>query len=336
LVRLANIRRDPAAIAANSQQQRLETRGLKRAEHTCWQAAKVKVAVAIKKDLLVSKDRAAYLPEDGRLEMAATNMVTGRRVALKAFALTMATSAIRLASAGARPKAAAVKSALTPPGATHLDALKKRLAHAPRRRDFKTVPMILNHPEQWDHEALSEVLAYRPVPKQVWDNSEIGSPWLNFMRNSLNAQIWSFKHPDFLAVSVTHGTALLALYDQTMWDKYQLARLAGDKFKTNTLIIEQKAASADPANYEDPAGPFSGEDNSIPALMRRGVVFMSCHNAIWEQAAALIKAGVNPDKLSHGALAAELTNHLVNGVVVIPGAGGTLPELQQVGFHYAT
>ena len=45
--------------------------------------------------------------------------------------------------------------------------------------------------------------------------------------------------------------------------------------------------------------------------MRRGVVFMSCHNAIWEQAAALIKLNVNPDKLSHEALAAELTNHLV-------------------------
>jgi hypothetical protein len=262
-------------------------------------------------------------------------IITGRRGVLRTFALTMATGAIGVASAGAKPAAAAVESALTPPGATHLDALKKRLAQAPRRRDFKTVPMILNDQEQWDHEALTEVLSYRPVPKQAWDNIDIGSPWLNLMRNALNSQIWSFKHPDFLTVSVTHGTALLALYDQTMWDKYQLTRLAGEKFKTNTLIIEQKAAAADPANYEDPAGPFSGEDNSIPALMRRGVVFMSCHNAIWEQAAALIKADVNPDKLSHAALAAELTNHLVDGAVLIPGAVGTLPELQQVGFHYA-
>jgi intracellular sulfur oxidation DsrE/DsrF family protein len=155
------------------------------------------------------------------------------------------------------------------------------------------------------------------------------------MRNALNTQIWSFKHPDFLAVSVTHGPADLALYDQTIWDKYRLTSLAGDEFKTNTLIIKRKAAAADPANYEDPAGPFSGDDSSIPALMRRGVVFMSCHNAIWEQAAALIKTDINPDKLSHAALAAELTNHLVDGVVLIPGAGGTLLELQQVGFHYA-
>src|ERR1700688_4065918 len=267
--------------------------------------------------------------------MTAMTIVTGRRGALTTFALTLATGASGLASAAARPAAAAVESALTPPGATHLDALKKRLAQAPRRRDFKTVPMILNNPAQWDHEALTEVLSYRPVPRQAWDNIDIGGPWLSLMRNTLNTQIWSFKHPDYLAVSVTHGTAHLALYDQVMWDKYQLTRLAGEKFQTNTLIIEQKAASADPANYEDPAGAFSGEDNSIPALMRRGVVFMCCHNAIWEQAAALIKADANPDKLSHAALAAELTNHLVTGVVLIPGASATTPELQQVGFHYA-
>src|SRR6476660_6459725 len=266
--------------------------------------------------------------------MTAMEMVTGRRGLLGAFALTLATGTIGVASA-ANSAAAAVESALTPPGATHLEALKKRLAQAPRRRDFKTVPMILNNPEQWDHEALTEVLSYGPAPKQVWDNADIGGPWLNFMRNALNSQIWSFRHPDFLTVSVTHGPALFALYDQAMWDKYQLTRLAGEEFKTNTLILEQKAAAADPANYEDPAGPFSGDDNSIPALMRRGVVFMACHNAIWEQAAALIKADVNPDKLSHAALAAELTNHLVDGVILIPGAGGTMLELQQVGFHYA-
>ena len=263
-------------------------------------------------------------------------LITGRRGVLRTFALTMASAAIGVASAAAGPATAVVRPDLTPPGARYLEELKKRLAQAPRRRDFKTVPMILNHPEQWDHEALTEVFTYGAVRKQAWDNTKIGGPWLDLMRNALNSQIWSFDHPDFLAVSVTHGTAQLALFDQAMWDKYQLTRLAGEKFKTNTLIVEQKAAAADPANYEDPAGVFSSENNSIPALMRRGVVFMACHNAIWEQAAALIKANVNPDKLAHGALAAELTNHLVDGVILIPGAGGAMLELQQVGFHYAT
>src|SRR5258708_23452152 len=193
-------------------------------------------------------------------------IIAGRRDVLRTFALTMATGAMGLASAGAKPAAAAVESALTPPGATHLDALKKRLAQAPRRRDFNTVPMILNHQEQWDHEALTEVLSYRPVPRQAWDNTDIGGPWLNLMRNALNSQIWSFKHPDFLAVSVTHGTAQLALYDRAMWHKYQFTKLAGDEFKSNSPMMERKSAATDSADYEDPSGAFSGEDNSIPAL----------------------------------------------------------------------
>jgi hypothetical protein len=262
-------------------------------------------------------------------------IIAGRRDLLGTFGLSMAAGFAGLASAGVKRAAATAESALTPADATDLAALVERLARAPRRRNFKTVPMILNDPDQWDHEALTEVLAYKPAPKQVWDNTDIASPWLNLMRNALNSQIWAFKHSNFLAVSATHGTANLALYDQAMWDKYQLTRLAGEKFRSNSLMVEQKAAGADTASYEDPVGPFSGADNSIPALMRRGVVFMSCHNAIWEQAATLIKADVNPDKLSHAALAADLTNHLVDGVVLIPGAAGTLPELQRVGFFYA-
>ena len=34
-------------------------------------------------------------------------------------------------------------------------------------------------------------------------------------------------------------------------------------------------------------------------------------------------------------MTAELTNHLVDGVVLTPGIVGTLPELQLAGFAYA-
>ena len=256
-------------------------------------------------------------------------MITDRRTALATFGLAATGAAI------ATRVEAAPEMSLLPEGAGTLEALTKRLAKAPRRRDFKTVPMILDAPSQWDDEALREVMAYKAKPKQVWDNTAIESPWLNLMRNSLNAQVWSFKHPDFLCVSATHGSAHLALYDEAVWDKYSLTKLAGEKFKTNTLIVDKKAASADPKNYEDPKGVFSPEDNSIPVLMRRGVVFLSCHNAIWEQAGKLIEKEINPDKLAQDALAAELTNHLIEGVVLTPGAVATIPELQDVGFHYA-
>ena len=156
------------------------------------------------------------------------------------------------------------------------------------------------------------------------------------MRNMLNTQVYSFKHPDFLPVSATHGPAHLAMYDQAMWDKYLLTKLAGPNFTANTFIVEQKAGSTDPKNYQDEEGAFSPRDNSIPALQRRGAVFLACHNAIWEASDALIRNGPNPDKLSHEALAAELTNHLIPDAVLTPGAVATLLELQQAGYQYAT
>jgi hypothetical protein len=255
-----------------------------------------------------------------------------RRIALLGLGLAAGATAL-----GDKPAIAAKASGVwLPQGAATLKALQDKLNAAPRRRDFKTVPMTLENQDYWDHEVLAELLAYRSGPKQIWDNKDIAGPWLNLMRNNLNVQIHSFKRPDFLVISATHASAHLAMYDQAMWDKYQLSKLAGPAFPTNTLIAEQKAASEDPKNYQDPEGAFSPRNNSIPALQRRGAVFLACHNSIWEQTEALIRNGSNPDKLSHEALAAELTNHLIPDVVLTPGALATLLYFQEAGYHYAT
>lgn len=259
---------------------------------------------------------------------------SGRRLALQSIGLGLAGAASLAALPAGTAEAA--EGSLLPSGAKRLEELTARLAKAPRRRDFKTVPMILNNPDQWDDKALTEVIGYRGHPKQVWDNTNIAGSWLNLMRNSLNAQIWSFRHPDFLAVSATHGAAHLALFTPDIWQKYQLGKLIRGKYESNVFIVPKQAGAADPKDYENPKGAYSPHDNSIPALQARGVVFLACHNAIWEIAAKLMRAGQNPDKLSQEALAAELTNKLIPGIVLTPGVVGTLPELQRAGFHYAT
>ena len=215
-----------------------------------------------------------------------------------------------------------------------LRSLLEKLTKAPRRRDFQTVPMILDTPDLWDAEALDVIIGYRGGLKQLWDNTEINGAWLNLMRNSLNVQVFSFRNPNFLEVSATHGSAQLALYDEEIWDKYQLATIAGGSYKTNTLA-EVKDVPNGLAAHEDPNSGFGPAGNTIPALQRRGVVFLACHNAIWEHSVKLLQQGLNPDRLSHPAIAAELTNHLIEGVVLTPGISGTMPKLQQAGFHYA-
>src|SRR6185312_3169751 len=204
----------------------------------------------------------------------AMNYNPDRRIALLGLGLAAGAAAL-----GDNPAIAAKASGVwLAQGAATLKALHDKLNAAPRRRDFKTVPMTLENQDYWDHEVLAELLAYRGGPKQIWDNKDVAGPWLNLMRNNLNVQIYSFKRPDFLIISATHASAHLAMYDQAMWDKYQLSKLAGPAFATNTFILEQKAATADPKNYQDPEGAFSPSNNSIPALQRRGVVFLACHN----------------------------------------------------------
>lgn len=232
------------------------------------------------------------------------------------------------------PAQAAADASLLPATASKLRRLTAALAAAPRARTFKSVPMILTNPTQWDSAALDLLFTYEGGPKQVWDNTDLEGPWLSVMRNSMNAQIWSWGHPDFVAISATHGTAHLALYDDYIWTKY-LAAFTNGKYTSNIWIKTPPAGEVNPADYQDPDGAFSPAANSIAVLQRRGVVFCACHNAVWELTAALIKKRINPGRLSHPEMAAEFTNHLVTGVVLTPGAVGTIPQLQLAGYQYA-
>jgi len=224
---------------------------------------------------------------------------------------------------------------LEPAGAKSLRELTRQLAAMPRRRDFKSVPMILDNRDFWDAAPLAALLAYKGGPRQAWDHTDIAGPWLNGMRNTLNTLVFAFKEPNFLCVSGTHGAAHLALYDQETWDKYQLAKIAGGTISRNTFIVVPPAASHDPADFQSADGAFSPKGNNIAVLQRRGAVFLGCHNAIWELADRLIAADQNPDHLAIEALAAELTNHLIPDVVLTPGVVPTMVKLEIAGFAYS-
>ncbi len=240
-----------------------------------------------------------------------------------------------MVAAKVKPAAAEEVGKFIPEGARTLKELAERIARAPKRRDFKKLPMILTDKNQWDWEALDEVFNYKGGPKQVWDNFDIESAWLNVMRNSMNAQIWSYKNRNFLCVSATHGSAQFALYDDYIWEKY-ISKFTGGKLKENKWLKMPPAANKNPKDYEDPSGVYSGADNSIMSLIERGAVFLACHNATWEFAEALLKKGINPDHLTHEELSAELTNHLIPQAIVTPGVVATIIELQMRSFHYIT
>jgi hypothetical protein len=217
-------------------------------------------------------------------------------------------------------------------GATKLRELGERLAAIPRRRGFDEVPFMVTDPKYWDRDAANEVIAYRYRSRQLWENTELGGPWPGLMREAMNGQVFTLGNEDFLAVSATHGYAHLALFSQAMWDKYSLASLAGPKFKSNTLIVE-KAGVAPADKREDVQGFYGPNNNNVVSLQRRGAVFFGCHDSIHAIAREL--HANSPDGGSADRIAADLTNNMIPGVVLVPSVVAWLIELQRQGFTYS-
>jgi hypothetical protein len=258
---------------------------------------------------------------------------TKRRDALR----TLGLASLSLFALGAGRGAQAAESADSSfnsirGGATKLRELGARLAAIERRRGFDEVPFMLTDSRYWDRDAINEVLAYRYRSRQLWENSDLGGPWPGLMREALNGQVFTLGNVDFLEVSATHGLAHLALFSQAMWDKYNLASIAGPKFTSNTLIVE-KAGVTPGDKLEDVEGFYGPNNNNIVSLQRRGAVFLGCHDSI--HAIARQVHANSPDAGSADKIAADLTNNLIPGVVLVPSVVAWLVELQRAGFTYS-
>ena len=267
--------------------------------------------------------------------MDSTVSRTGRRAALR---LMGRATALLAAAGGGGPAAALAAEAAPPspaPGLTtgQLGELAVRLTAAPRRRGFQTVPFMLTSTDSWDQEAADDVLAYRYRSRQMWEVTELSAPWPNLMREATNAQVFAHGNTEFLAVGAVHGTAHLALFDQPTWDMYDLAALTDGKLAANSLIVEKPGVSVTDG-LQDLDGFYGPANNNILSLQRRGAVFLACHDSIHAIARKLHGlpgfAATPAD-----AIAADLTNGLIPGVVLVPSMVAFLVELQRAGFSYA-
>jgi hypothetical protein len=79
---------------------------------------------------------------------------------------------------------AATAPTLEPAGAKNLQELSHALTGMPRRRDFKTRPMIADNPDVWDSAPLNAVLAYKGGAKQAWDNTDLMGHWSMAQRHA--------------------------------------------------------------------------------------------------------------------------------------------------------
>lgn len=236
------------------------------------------------------------------------------------------------AALGMAPPLPGLAATVLPPSPapqSGLSDLSRQLAALPRRRQFTTVPRLLDHPDLWDDVAFDALLAYRGAQKMLGTGTALSGNWPNEAQNLLNSEVFSFVHPDALLVMALWGEAQLGLYNEAAWAHFDLARLVSPG-QTAMPLHQTPAGSS--RHHQDEQGAYGAAGRSIPALQARGVVFLACHNAVWAHAGRLIALGAGPAGLTQEQLAAELTNALDPRAIVTPSALGALAELQRAGF----
>ena len=207
------------------------------------------------------------------------------------------------------PANTAVEATLEPASAKSLRELTRELVGVMHRRDFKAVPIILEEPDLWDSRPLEALLAYNGGLELAWDNTDLTGPWLSGIRNLVNSQVWSFKEPNFLYASATHGSAHHALCDQQMWDKYQLAKLAGGRIDRNRFIEPAAASGSNrlPIGRRRVLGV--GQQHRDSATARRRVLGLPQHDLVTGRATGCWQSESRPTRYRRRRRGAHQSSH---------------------------
>lgn len=225
---------------------------------------------------------------------------------------TFIVSSATLAALGAAPAAAAQSV----PGGTHL---------VERKADFDEAGFVRLVNKPADVRIVIEAVSFHP-------------PVFANIKNALNGLEFGFGYPEnrISIVFAPHGPSSAFTYSDDIWSKYKL----GDFFKLkdasgNTIASNAFLAPAKPpSSSSDPDDETSMyQDTSIQTLQKRGVIFLTCHTAVEEQARALVKAGNAPSGMNAAQVAQDILTHLIPGTHVVPSMMGTIMVLQQR-YHY--
>jgi len=175
--------------------------------------------------------------------------------------------------------------------------------------------------------------------RQVWEAVAFHPPLFINMKNGLNGLRFGFGYPAdrITMVFAPHGPSSAFTYSDYVWQKYRIGEFFGLKDSSGKIIesnIYLRPASA----FESVSDPDDAQsvfqDTAIATLQSRGVVFLTCHTAVEEQARAIVKGGFAPAGMSASDVADDILTHLIPGAHVVPAMVAAIAELQQR-YHYS-
>jgi intracellular sulfur oxidation DsrE/DsrF family protein len=176
--------------------------------------------------------------------------------------------------------------------------------------------------------------------RQVYETVSFRPGILNSVKNAFNGLQFGFGYPpDAIAVALAaHGPSAAYGYRDEIWTNYRIGEFfkltdaSGAPILSNVFLPGRAPIDAG-ANPDDERGMY--QDNSIQMLQRRGLVVLTCHTAVEEQARALCRAGFAPASKTPSEVADDILTHLIPGAVVVPSMVAAIAVLQQrYGYAY--
>jgi hypothetical protein len=191
----------------------------------------------------------------------------------------------------------------------------------------------------FDASAFAAIVGRPAQIRQLYEAVSFQPGVLRSVKNSFNGLQFGFGYPAG-AISIVlagHGPSAAYGYSDYVWRRYRIGeylKIAGANGRpalTNGYLAARAPfdTATDP---DDEAGMY--QDFSIETLQRRGLVVLTCHTAVEEQAQALTRDGFAPTGMSAQDVANDILTHLIAGALVVPSMVATIAVLQST-YRYA-
>ena len=169
--------------------------------------------------------------------------------------------------------------------------------------------------------------------RMVWEQVAFHPAVFNNIKNAFNGLQFGFGYPaaQVRMAMANHGPSSAYGYTDYVWDKYKLAdalklkNAAGDAVTSNVYL---KPVHTDRGVDPDADTSFF-QDTSIETLQSRGLVMLTCHTAVEEQARTFVKGGFAPAGMTAADVANDILTHLIPGAIVVPSMVAAIAVLQQ-------
>jgi hypothetical protein len=191
--------------------------------------------------------------------------------------------------------------------------------------------------DDFDERGFAAIVGRPAQIRQLYEAVSFAPAVLGSIKNSLNGLQFGFSYPaDAIAIALAgHGPSAVYGYSDDIWKRYRVGEFfkltdAGKPILSNVFLTARAPFDAR-ANPDDDSGMY--QDSSIEMLQRRGLIVLTCHTAVEEQARALVGKGFAPRGMTAREVADDMLTHLIPGAVVVPSMVATIAVLQ-ASYHY--